>query len=478
MTASLESIVRSLEEGANEPIYLVSGNPVLAEPVARKLADAIAARGDANVEVVRRPSRLGDLLGDLRTYSLFGGCRVMLILESALLADRRAAAALVDEIVEALPVSAAEAELDRKERAAAGRLLQVFRLFDVDPDAGDAAEVVARLPAWALEGGGTGGGRKRSKGKVEALREELAGLLEMAHRAGLQGSAESDLAGLAEILDHGLPAGHALVLAESAVSPDHPLVEALSRRQAVIETGQVESGRRGGWHGVDSLSRQLMEETGASIAPDALAELVRRTLRQQDGGRSSHAEIDSTARFAAEYRKLAALAGGGGITTDLVQSVVEDRGQEDVWKVLDAIGAGRAGEALMRVDRYLAAADDEASARFALFGLLAGFCRQLTAISGVMKLHDVPSGVGNYNRFKSSLAPRLQATLEGGGDNPLKGLHPFRLHRAYLAASRLPADVVSRLPWRVLETELRLKGESRDAQSAIALLIAELATAA
>jgi DNA polymerase-3 subunit delta len=475
---TLDSILASLEGGGDEPVYLISGNLVLSEPAGRKLAEALAARGGAEVEVARRPTRLGELLGDLRTYSLFAGCRVMLVVESALLADRSAAAALVDEVVEVLPTSTSDAELDRRERAAAGRLLQVLRLFELDPYAGAPGEIIARLPAWALEGAPKKGRRKRAKGKVEELRGEMARLLEMARLAGLQGTAESDLAELSELLENGLPAGHALVLVESAVSDEHPIVEALRRRRVVLEVGQVESSRRGGWQGVDALSRQLSEETGVTVAPDALDELARRTLRQQDGGRSPRAEADSTARFAAEYRKLASLVGKGRIGVDVVRATVDDRGDEDVWKILDAIGAGRAGEALKRIDRYQAAAEDETASRFALFGLIAGFCRQLTAIEGVMRLHGVPGGVGNYNQFKSSLAPRLQAELEGGGDNPLKGLHPFRLHRAYLAASRLPSDVVARLPWRVLETELRLKGESRDAQSALALLVTELATAA
>lgn len=476
--SSLESILASLDEGANEPVYLVAGDLMLAEPLGRKLADAIAVRGDARVEVVRRPPRLGDLLGDLRTYSLFAGCRVMLVVESALLADRRAAAALLDEVTEVLPISAVDAELDRKERAAAGRLLQVFRLFEIDPYAGAPNEVVARLPAWAFEGGGARQ-RKRTKAKVEELRTETARLLEMARLAGLQGSAESDLSELAEVLENGLPAGHALVLVESSVAKDHPLVANLVRRRAVLGAGQVEKPRRGGWQGVDSLARQLEEETGSPIAPDALAELTLRTLRQKDD-RSGRAEADSTAKFAAEYRKLASLAPGETIRLDSVISVVEDRGSEndDVWKILDAIGEGKAAEALKRIDRHLVASPNPEGDRFRLLGLLAGFCRQLTAVSGVMRLHDVPRGVSSYPKFKSSYAPRLQSELAAGGENPLKELHPYRLHKVYLAASRLPDAVVSDLQWRVLETELRLKGESRDAEAALALLITELSTAA
>ena len=93
-----------------------------------------------------------------------------------------------------------------------------------------------------------------------------------------------------------------------------------------------------------------------------------------------------------------------------------------------------------------------------------------------MSVSGVEPGQRNYNRFKTQLAPRLQADVEAG-ENPLKGLHPYRLHRAYLAASRMSPQLVSVLPWRVLETELRMKGESRDAEAALTLLVSQLATA-
>ena len=475
MSATIESALAALEDGPNEAIYLVSGNLVLAEPAAKRLAEALAARGGAQVEVNRHPPRLTDALGDLRTFSLFAGCRVLLVVESALLADHRAAADLLDQVIESLPVSADE-ELSRTEMTAAGRLLQVLRLFELDPYDGVSAEVIARLPDWGLQGGQAKRGRKRAKGKLAELRAELARLLDKARQAGLRGSAESDIAEMADILDHGLPPGHALVMAESSVSVDHPLVTALAKRGAFIEVGHVEGGRRGDWKGLDALAAQLQEETGVSIERAALDELAQRTL-QKGEDRSTRAESESSARFAAEYRKLAALVGEGRISVATVREVVEDRGEEDVWKILDAIGEGNAGDALRRIDRHLAAADDERSARFALFGLLAGFCRQLTAIAGAMSVFGVAPGMRSYPRFKSTLAPRLQAEV-ADGENPLKGLHPFRLHRAYLAASRMPPELLGTLPWKVLQTELRMKGDSRDAATALALLVTELATAA
>ena len=74
------------------------------------------------------------------------------------------------------------------------------------------------------------------------------------------------------------------------------------------------------------------------------------------------------------------------------------------------------------------------------------------------------------------MAPALQGDLPAGADNPVAGLHPFRLHRAYLAAGRFDPAQAATLPWRVLETELQLKGESGDPDTALAQLVAHLAS--
>ncbi len=476
--------------GPPSQVCLIHGDLVLAEPAAQRAAEiqarAAGVAPDA-IETHRRPVSLSPLLQDLRTYSLFSTGKVLLVVGSAVLADRGAAGELIDDAAEVVPLTAVGTPLSSRERQGASRLLQALHLFDLDPYAGTPERLLADLPSWALEGGGArrGGGRGRGKRQVEDLRAALAALLEAARREGLQGTADSDLPELAEVVRVGLPPGHALVLAESAVAADHPLVRLLQERRAVLAVGRVES-ERGSWQGLDLLAEELGRQTGVGIAADALAELARRTLRQESAGRgraSGGVDADSTARFAGEYRKLANLSQGaqGGadrrIDRQLVERAVEDRGEEDVWQLLDAIAAGRGGEALDRLHRLLNAADDPLAARLTFFSLLSSFCRQLVAVRGMMRVARIPPGETNYGRFKSNHAPALQAEIPTGGKNPLAGLHPFRLHRAYLAACRLPEPLLARLPAELLDTELQLKGESSDPDVALARLVAHLSQA-
>jgi len=474
---TIDQILQEVEAGKLHPVWLVSGDLVLAEPQAARLAAALAAKVGCEVERYRRPPRLATLLADLRTYSLFAPAKLILAVDSAILADRSAAADLIDQANEVLPLADPDAELGQAQREGASRLLQALHVFGLEPAAGEAREVIEALPKWALQGG-RAYRKNRPNGRVakemRTLREGLEVLLAAALRTGLVGYAEGDLAEIAEIIEGGLPEGHALVLAEHSVAAEHPVVERLERLGVWVDVGKVEAGRGGEWEGIAALVEQLGRECEVTIARDALAELARRTLRQSGEWKNRGVDAESTARFASEYRKLAGLAGSGQITRQLVAETVEDRGEEDVWQILDAIGNGRGGEALARFQRLLAAADDAMMTRLSFFALLATFCRQLTAVAGMAELVGVPTGERNYTRFKNQWAPALQGELPDGGKNPLAGIHPYRLHRAYLAASRIAHEELARLPWLVLETEQRIKGDSSEADTAIAQLMARI----
>ncbi len=461
----------------------MAGEPVLAEAAAQRLAQGLAERAGCRLQVHRRPPRLSPLFEDLRTFSLFEPAKVVLAVDTALLADKAAAADLVDQAAEAVPLSGGE--LGSSERQAASRLLQALRLFGADPEAGEPQEALAGLPGWALEGGAAfrrgRSGRGRGKRQVEELRDGLAALLAAARAAGVGGYAEGEVAELGAIADGGLPDGHCLVLAERFADRDHPVVKLLDGRGRVVRVASLEEQRSGGWEGLDEMAGELARQTGVGIEPAALAELARRTLRGDDDRKSKGADPQSAARFAGEYRKLAHLAQAASaarIDRRMVEGSVTDRGEEDVWALLDAVGEGRAGEALARLDRMLSGADDPLAARLTFFALLAGFCRTLTAVGGLMRLHGVRPGEANYGRFKGGLETRLKAAVPGGGKNPVASLHPYRLHRAYLAASRLPAAVLASLPAWVLDTEMQLKGESGDPDTALSHLVARLAGAA
>jgi DNA polymerase III delta subunit len=453
------------------PLYVIAGDLVLAEAAAQRLAAALAEGSGGDRQLRRRPGDILALVQDLRTFSLFGTAKVVVAVDTAVLGDRKVAAELVSEASAAPPPSPGEA-LGEAQREAASRLLQALHLFGIDPRKGNAAQTLEQLPDWALLGP-----RGRSKKQAEERRERLAALLESGLGEGLEGVGQGGVALLGEILRRGLPRGHCLILAERSVAAGHPIVEQLQKRRAFLEVGRVALERGGDWGGTSALARELESELGASLLPDALQELARRTLRQEERRGSSEASSESTARFAGELRKLAQLAAGAPITRALVEQAVEDRGEEDVWQILDAVAGGRAGEALERLERLLGGSEDAVATRLSFFALLAAFCRQLVAVHGMVGRLGLPRGERSYARFRDRLAPALTAELPEGWPSPLSGLHPYRLHRVYLAASRASGPALAHLPWRILETELALKGESGQPGAALSALVAELAGA-
>src|SRR5688572_11877510 len=102
------------------PLYLLVGDQVLAEPAAGRLGAALAERAGGTFALRRRPADLLPLLEDLRTFSLFGGGKVVAAVDSAVLADRGAAVELLAEAL-AAPAPGGES-LAPREREAASRL--------------------------------------------------------------------------------------------------------------------------------------------------------------------------------------------------------------------------------------------------------------------------------------------------------------------------------------------------------------------
>ena len=449
------------------------GSRALAEPAGLRLAEALGKALGCEPQVVRRPDEIADVATDLRTFSLFADGKVVAVVESGVFADRATAVTLFEEVRQQLPWSGGADDLTGRARDAATRLLQILRLFDLDAAALGVERAIASLPEALLAGKGTRGAK--GKAGVEELRSSLQPLLQAAIAAGLRGLGDSAASLVADLVRDGLPERHALVLIESAVAEDHPVLEALTRREAVVFAGEVTAGK-GGFDGLAALASELLRETGVEIDRAALSALARRTLRFAEGfGDGREVDADSLARFAGEYRKLAALSGGAKIQTALVETSIEDRGQEDAFQILDAIGDGKAAEALTRLERYLGSAEDPLAARLMFFGSLAGFCRRIVAVRGLAAALRVPAGERSYGRFSTQWAPKLQAQVPGLAKNPLAGMKPFPIFKAYLAAGRIPAATLDTLPARLLETERRLKGDSGDPDAALAALVLALA---
>lgn len=165
---------------------------------------------------------------DLRTFSLFADGKVVAVVESGVFADRATAATLFDEVRQQLPWTGGPDDLTGKTRDAATRLLQILRLFDLDPATLGFERALEALPEGLLAGKARGGGKGKSA--THDTRTALLPLLAAAVAAGLRGLGDNAASLVADLVRDGLPDRHALVLIESAVAEGHPVFEALTRR--------------------------------------------------------------------------------------------------------------------------------------------------------------------------------------------------------------------------------------------------------
>jgi DNA polymerase III delta subunit len=474
-----ETLLARARAGELPAVLLVRGDRALAAPLAGRLAAALGAEWETEPRREISPDKPANLIADLQTLALFEPGKLVVVEESGWLADREVAGVLMKQVLAALPFAGGVESLTGPARAAAVRLLQVLRLHDIDPTTLPPERALATLPETLFASG------KKSAESMPApeARRGLLPLLVAAVEAGLRGEGEQGASLVADLVRDGLPERHLLLLVESAVAARHPVVAALALREGVVDAGRLEVAKGGDRNGpkvagLERLVAELERETGARITTDAAQELARRTLREEDvrqGGEKGAIDADSSARFGAELRKLAALAAGKRIDLALVATNVEDRGEEDVWKILDVLGEGQLAGALERIRRRLAAADDADGERLALFGLLAKHARHLTALAGALAATGTPANVSSYPAFRDRIAPRLQGELPGVTLNPLAKQNPFPLHRAYQAASRFALPALARLPALVLETERRLKGDGDEPDAALAALAAALA---
>ena len=326
---------------------------------------------------------------------------------------------------------------------------------------------------------GKSGRAGKAKGSAEETRAALEPLLEAALAAGLRGVGESEASILADLLADGLPPGHSLVLVESSAAEGHPIVAALVKRGAIADAGEV-TIEKGKFSGLEALAAELRRATGVSIDSQALEALARRTLRSEDrrrGGEEGAIEADTTARFAGEYRKLASLAGPeGSIDAELVEANVEDRGEEDPFALVDAVAAGKASEALSRIARKIAGAEDPILERLGVLSQLITLSKRLAAMRTIAAREKIPFTEGNYKRFEANLYQRFTAPVPGITGNPLAAIrHPFPMFKLYQAAGRIPAAALERLPALALETERRLKGDSGEPDAALTAFVLAIA---
>ena len=437
MTGTVEKAVAEITRGRRSPVYLLHGDEFLAKEGAKAILEALVPPGRQalSVEVVPEDQDLASLPVRLRTVSLFGGTKVVMVHDSKAFVSKESLDSLVKRSLEAW-------QAENPERA-------------------------ARLLLQALAAAGAGAGFLDRAGRGEVTGPELERILgagaaddreqwlrEVAGRAVADGMAipESTGAGLARIyeeaIQQGIPADTALVLTAEVVDERRVLFKQIAAVGFVIDCG-IRSKRP--WdtqmepEAARAKIREMVAAAGKRIAGDALAAIVERTGFSM---RALESEMEKVLLY---------LGTRPEITAADVTEVLTTSREANVFDLTNAVSARDAGRAL-RAFRSLMAQREPVPP---ILGVLAGELRGLIIARSALESHlggSLDPGVP-FPVFQSRVLPLLGkgTGADDGSAAKLLAMKPYRAFNLFKAATRFSmADLVRGLE-AIHETDLALK---------------------
>jgi DNA polymerase-3 subunit delta len=244
----LPDLLGTIEKGASAQVYLIFGERYLcrqaAEQILERLLPDEKARTGGLLLVDGDREEPGKTLNELRTYSMFGGRRVIRVMDSRLLHSKVVAKTLWEK--------AAKYHRNNDPEAAGRYLGQVLEIGGMTPD--DLEELPAA--AWKNKLGFA-----RPQEDLSWAVEVLAKKESAAGTAPRQG--EQDITELySRAFDEGLPSGNILVLVTDAADKRKKFYKYIAKHGAVVDLS-VDSGTN---------------KAATDSRKEVLTEIVRKTL--------------------------------------------------------------------------------------------------------------------------------------------------------------------------------------------------------
>ena len=395
----LEGALAAIRGGRSAPVYLLDGDAYLTLRAARTIAEALVpeAQRSLNLVEVDAAAGPGEVAAELATGGLFGGAKVVLVVEPAFLQSK--------EDLGAAFARASDMWREGRQREAARRLVALAARFGWST-----ADLAGDTPPKAEEW------EEKLQGDDPLRPEDGAFLAEAGRFAGekkLQ-AAKDDVSALEALLERGLPAGHVLLIAAGKVDGRLPLVKRLAAAGCRIPL-TVQSD--GPWDAqrpvIGPLLSEILAGTGKTVDPGGEARLA--------------ALVGADARaLAAEVGKLAAFVGDRKvIRAEDVDALVVRTAADPFFALGNAIEARDLPAALGVLRRSLA---DGASPHM-LVGSLAGTVRRMLVERERGRVAAGGRRIGSFAEWNASVLPTIDPA-------DLKERKPYGLWMKYQAALR------------------------------------------
>jgi DNA polymerase-3 subunit delta len=254
----LPTLLKGLDEGRTAPIYLVVGDRFLCQQAAGEIINHLLPeekqRAASLAMVDGDQEEPGQTLNQIRTYSLFGGRRVIKVSDTRLLFSKMVGKTLWDKAVQ---------NRDKNDPRAAGRCLRQFLELE-----GLTVEELLELPeaAWSTQLGFA-----RPPGDLAWI-GELPGFAP----AGTGAKGGGDMAELyLAALQDGLPGGNVLILTAEAADKRKKLYKAIAELGVIVDltvdSGSGKAAESGRKEVISEIVRNTLAEFGKKIETRALA---------------------------------------------------------------------------------------------------------------------------------------------------------------------------------------------------------------
>ena len=255
-----------------------------------------------------------------------------------------------------------------------------------------------------------------------------------------------------------------LVVTASSLSPSSVLFKSVKGCGEVIDTGFDPKGSRR-LPFVKSYIRESLARYGSSIEPGAVDLLLEFT---------GTGDLHSVNQ---EISKLAAMAEGGQVTSQMVEEVVIQSRSEHLYELTSALGAG--DKALPKVLSSLRRLLDQGLPPVVLLRTIANFLERVLVVKAAVELLEmegVPPARG-FDLFKSRCLGRLKEILkEEGCETVIKEMKPYGIFKLALAADQLDQSVIMEALSRLYKLDSGLKGGKTGPELLLERFIVSLAS--
>ena len=425
----LPNLLKALDRGETAQVYLVVGERYLCQQAVGEIIEHLLPderqRASCLALVDGDREEPGQTLNQLRTYSLFGGRRVIRVADTRLFFSKVVGKSLWERAVQAH---------ESNDPAGAVRYLRQFLELE-----GLAAAELLELSATAWQ---KQLGFARPDGDLAWVAEVGGGEVGSGTNGDGGEVAELYMAALRE----GLPGGNVLLLTAEVADKRKKLYKCIAEVGTVVDlTVDAGSGRAAEkvrTEVLEELVRKTLAESGKTIEPRAMAVLLERVGFHPV---AASLESEKLALFV-EERKAISVAD--------VNEIVGRTREEAIFELNEAVASQDLAGALLIAGRLR----EGGTHPLAIIAALRNHLRKLLVVRSMQEVDNPPYSTGlSAQSFETTYLDRLKKSRSAPWPKELPS-HPYALYMLFKKAEKFSPARLTRALAELLETEYRLKG--------------------